>query len=154
MKPNLSVNTDLVSDIVGPVQDRRDEHDGAWQEGHWPRRRLRDTHGGEVMPEPRFSHAWRALFLLVVAGSAGAEDRFPVVGGWGFDWLHPARARCREIAAKDAERFRACRYSKEFAFGLDMMAYACKADGRAEFVIFRTKNDCREAFETMQANAP
>ncbi len=99
-------------------------------------------------------HAVFLAMLLCLAAAADADDRFPIEGAWGFDWLHPATARCRRITAKDAAGLRDCRYSKQFAFGLDMHAHACKTGAHAEYVIFRTRQDCREAFETMQANAP
>lgn len=95
------------------------------------------------------------MLLVLLCGAAfAADDRFPVAGGYGFNWLQPEKTRCQRISAVDAASFGKCRYSKEFAFGLDMHAYSCKVDARTEYVILRTERQCREVFETMEANAP
>jgi hypothetical protein len=95
-----------------------------------------------------------AALLLFANLAFCADEGFSLVGGYGFDWLKPQSTRCTKITAKEAEKFKNCDYSKEHAFGLDMYAYACRVNARSEFIVLKTKPQCQDAFETMQANAP
>lgn len=93
-----------------------------------------------------------ALLLFPLAASAA---EFPVVGGWGFDWLAPKSAKCRRIEAADAARFRKCEFlSPGGAFGLTLPYHRCTAPGRSEHLVYATRAQCTEALETMRANAP
>lgn len=99
------------------------------------------------------SLAVSALSLAAQAG-AGAAERFEVVGGQGFDWTRPDQARCAAITADAARRFGACRFEATGAFGLPLAHHLCPLKGGGEVVVFRNRAQCREALETMQANAP
>jgi len=93
-------------------------------------------------------------FFLLTNLAFGAEATFPIVGSYGFDWLKPQSTRCTQIMAKKATKFKHCNCSKDYAFGLDLFAYSCKVNARSEYILLKTKSQCQEAFETMQANAP
>jgi hypothetical protein len=93
-------------------------------------------------------------FLLLTSLVFGAEVGFPIIGSYGFDWLKQQTTRCTQITASEAIKFEHCNYSKEYAFGLDLFAYSCKVDDRSEYILLKTKSQCQETFETMQANAP
>lgn len=92
--------------------------------------------------------------LLLVGAAFGAEEGFPTVGSYGFDWLKPRSARCKRITEKDARKFTNCRYSRDYAFGLDLDAYSCRVDSRIEYILLKTSAQCKQALETMQANGP
>lgn len=94
------------------------------------------------------------VLLTGVSQGAGSEDAtFPVVGGYGFNWLEPATAQCALIKQTDVQRFTACTYEGSGAFGLSLRFHTCAAPD-AEFLIFSSPSECQEALETMQANAP
>jgi hypothetical protein len=103
-----------------------------------------------------------AFRRLVVAGAAGllppaglaapdAPAPFPVAGGTGFVWTAPKSARCAPVQARDA---RDCTYSPTGAFGLPIAFHTCRLGGGGELLVFRSLPECREALETMRANAP
>lgn len=101
---------------------------------------------------PRFLAVF-ALGLAALSG-AGAAERFEVVGGQGFDWTRPDQARCVAITADAARRFGACRFEAIGAFGLPLAHHLCPLKGGGEVMVLRDRAQCREALETMRANAP
>lgn len=108
----------------------------------------------------RFAAAAAAL-LLGAAGPAllpaapAAANAFPVVGGYGFDWLKPKTSRCRRITPVEAASFQGCRFSPDGqAFGLASAYHTCQAPGRSEILIYGSPAQCDEAFQTMQAHEP
>ncbi|MEY4351876.1 MAG: hypothetical protein RLZZ609_117 [Cyanobacteriota bacterium] len=100
-----------------------------------------------------------SLGLLVGAFASlttpALADGFPVVGGVGFDWLHPARATCQTITQADAAGFQRCIFDAQAnAFGLRYPMHRCQASGGREYLIYASKAQCSQAFQTMEANAP
>ena len=93
-----------------------------------------------------------AALLLITNLAFSADEEFPIIGGYGFDWLKPKSTRCTQITPKIAKRFKDCKYSKEYAFGLDLFAYSCKLNAHSEYILLKTKAQCQEVLETMQAN--
>lgn len=80
---------------------------------------------------------------------------FPVVGGYGFDWLKPQTAKCRRITQQDKDHFKTCEFlAKGNAFGLPLAHHTCKSSAKSEHFIYETRRQCQEAIETMQANSP
>jgi hypothetical protein len=93
--------------------------------------------------------------LLLLGGAPSRAQPFPVVGGYGFDWLKPDTARCRPISQRDADRFSACRFEPSgHAFGLPSSYHSCTAPGRSETLVYETRSKCEAALETMRGNAP
>lgn len=95
-----------------------------------------------------------SAFFLLTNGAFATEAGFPIIGSYGFDWLKPQSTRCSQITASEATKFKHCNYSKDYAFGLDLFAYSCRVNARSEYILLKTKSQCQDAFETMQANAP
>ena len=93
-----------------------------------------------------------SLVLLAAAGSA-ASDGMPSAGNYGFNWLDPENAACREITEKDIARMQSCAASAN-AFGIDLPSKACRVDEKLELIVYDTKAHCQQGLETMQANAP
>jgi hypothetical protein len=93
-----------------------------------------------------------SLVLLSAAGSA-APDGMPKAGSYGFDWLDPDNAACREITDKDIAAMKSCADSAN-AFGIDLPSKACRVDEKVELIVYDTKEHCQQGLETMQANAP
>jgi hypothetical protein len=91
--------------------------------------------------------------LMLAAAGATASDARPKPGSYGFDWLHPESAECREMTAKDIAAMKACVDSAN-AFGLDIPSKACRVDEEVELIVYDTAAQCQEGLETMQANAP
>jgi len=94
-----------------------------------------------------------AGLLPVLAFANPAADARPKAGSYGFNWLAPAKAACRQITDKDIASFKECKDS-ENAFGIDLPSKACRVDKKVEFIVYDTKEHCQEGLETMQANAP
>ncbi|MCS5700992.1 hypothetical protein NZK32_18280 [Cyanobium sp. FGCU-52] len=93
--------------------------------------------------------------LLLLGAAPSRAQPFPVLGGYGFDWLKPDTASCRPISRREAERFQACRFEPSGnAFGLPSSHHSCKAPGRSETLVYETRAQCEAALETMRANAP
>ncbi|MFN5464752.1 MAG: hypothetical protein ACK40D_15095 [Cyanobacteriota bacterium] len=93
-----------------------------------------------------------ALALLTKPALA---DGFQVVGGVGFDWLHPGRAACQTITQADAAGFQRCIFDAQAnAFGLRYPMHRCQASGGREYLIYASKAQCSQALQTMEANAP
>ena len=90
--------------------------------------------------------------ILVAAAGATAADRVPPPGSYGFNWLDP-ESRCSELTAKDLAPVTECTVSTN-AFGLRLNSHLCRVNSRIELMIYRTAAQCKEALETMQANAP
>jgi hypothetical protein len=100
-------------------------------------------------------YAATAIVLLSLTNIAFcADERFPIAGSYGFDWLKPQSTRCVQITSEHERRFKKCRLSKEHAFGLDLYAYSCKINPHSEYIVLKTKEQCQQTFETMEANAP
>jgi len=102
-----------------------------------------------------------AALLLGAAGTAllpaapAAANPFPVVGGYGFDWLKPKTSQCRRITQAEATTFRSCSFSPAgHAFGLPSAYHTCGAPGRSEILVYGSPAQCAEAFQTMQAHEP
>lgn len=102
--------------------------------------------------------AARALALLLTglltAAPGCASERFDLAGGWGFDWTRPEQARCTAITAAAARWLGPCRFETDGAFGLPLAHHQCAIPGGGEMLVFRNRDQCTEALETMQANAP
>ena len=99
------------------------------------------------------------LLLTVVAmcwcsSVRGEPPSFSVVGGFGFDWLAPETPHCVRIGESDAKKFATCEFHESGAFGLPLAYHACKRGDGGEYLVFKSAAQCREALETMQANAP
>jgi len=93
-----------------------------------------------------------SLALLAAAGST-KSDSLPKPGGYGFNWLAPETAECREVTAKDIASMKSCTDSPN-AFGIDLPSKACKVDKKVEIIVYDTREHCQEGLETMQSNAP
>lgn len=94
------------------------------------------------------------LVMLLAAPGALAQDAFPVAGSYGFDWHQPDSAACNEVTQTQEKRFKPCAFHTSGAFGLPLAFYTCRLPHGGELMSFRTKSDCQEALETMNANAP
>lgn len=92
--------------------------------------------------------------LLVSTTPVDAGDRFDVVGGIGFNWSRPKQARCNVVKAEDVKDLASCQFEPTGAFGLPLAYHTCPAKRSGELMVFRSRKECQEAFETMQANAP
>jgi hypothetical protein len=93
-----------------------------------------------------------SLVLLAAAGSA-APDGMPTAGNYGFNWLDPDNAACREITDEDIAGMKSCADSAN-AFGIDLPSKACRVDDKLELIVYDTREHCQQGLETMQANAP
>lgn len=100
----------------------------------------------------KFLHSTLAILPLAACAANAAE--FPIVGGYGFDWLKPDTTRCRMITAKDTAAFKKCEFIDSGTFGLPLASHTCKAGKYSEYFILRNKAECKDALETMRANAP
>jgi hypothetical protein len=105
------------------------------------------------------SVALRSVMTLVVflyCGSLAnsADSAFPLLTGYGFNWLDPATASCDRLPVSDIRQIKSCEFHPTGAFGLDHPYHACKIAQRREFLIFNSVDACMEALETMHANAP
>lgn len=87
-------------------------------------------------------------------GRALLEPAFAIAGGFGFDWHEPESARCTRVTETEAQRLSACKFHESGAFGLPIAYHACMTRKGGEFLVFKTAALCREAIETMEANAP
>lgn len=92
------------------------------------------------------------IFSFTACAANAAE--FPIVGGYGFDWLKPDTTRCKTVTAKDAAAFKKCDFLESGTFGLPLASHVCKAGKHSEYFILRNKAECKDALETMRANAP
>ena len=111
---------------------------------------------------PAIAVAQAAAVLLLAAPAAAMllaspaiAEPFPVVGGYGFDWLQPKTTQCRHITPAEAATFRSCRFFPDGqAFGLPSAHHACLAPGRSEILVYGSPAQCTEAFQMMQAHEP
>ena len=95
-----------------------------------------------------------AASVLLGAVPSRAQP-FPVVGGYGFDWLKPDTPLCRPISQRDADRFQVCRFEPSGnAFGIRSSYHRCTAPGRSETLVYDTRAHCEASLETMSSNAP
>lgn len=94
------------------------------------------------------------VLLLLVAPWAQAQDRFSVPGGHGFNWSKPKSARCVRLGEADVKQLKPCEFHATGAFGLPLAYYTCPRAKGGETLVFRNAAECKEALETMQANAP
>lgn len=94
------------------------------------------------------------LATLSFEACAASTAEFPIVGGYGFDWLKPDTTRCRTITTKDVATFKKCEFIDSGTFGLPLASHACRVARHSEYFILRTKAECKDALETMRANAP
>ena len=79
-------------------------------------------------------------------------------GRYGFDWLHPKSTRCKKLDQafiRKLEKAKATCTEREpgESFGIDVGPWHSCAAGDQEWLIFATRENCIEAFETMMANA-
>ena len=93
-----------------------------------------------------------SLALLAAAGGS-ASGSLPKAGSYGFNWLDPETAECREMTAKDIAAMKECSDSPN-AFGIELPSKACRVDEKVELIVYDTREQCQEGLETMQANAP
>lgn len=102
----------------------------------------------------------KVLFVvsMLAAVPSFAGDKGPnVVGLFGFDWLHPEKAKCEAVTEKSAASFKSCEYLAKGATGSfsgDADYYKCVAGPKSEYMIYKTKERCAQELDTMQANAP
>lgn len=94
------------------------------------------------------------LLLPTALMAAAPAD---MVGKYGFDWLHPEKAKCLAITAKNLAGAQACKHHKEgdtgsFTGKADF--YSCKVGSKVEYMIYNTQARCKEELETMESNAP
>ena len=80
-----------------------------------------------------------------------------LVGKFGFDWLHPEKAKCQAITAKNLAGAPTCKHHKEgdtgsFTGKADF--YSCKVSPKVEYMIYNSQARCTEELETMESNAP
>ena len=94
------------------------------------------------------------LAIFSFAACAANAVEFPIAGSYGFDWLKPDTTRCKIITAKDVAVFKKCEFTESGTFGLPLASHACRAGKHSEFIILRNKAECKDALETMRANAP
>lgn len=92
------------------------------------------------------------LALLIATVRSGAAEPLPTVGSYGFDWLKPNTTKCRKISASDLKTFKSCK-TPSGGFGQFVPTHTCRVDNRSEWIIYSTKVQCADEFETMQANA-
>lgn len=97
----------------------------------------------------------KTLFLTLFIPAAFAENNdYPPAGSYGFDWLDPLSAQCRQITGADIRSFKSCYFEKEGgSFGLEYPYYSCRVNDEIEFVVYLSESACIEAKETMDANA-
>lgn len=96
-----------------------------------------------------------AFLAFCFSGNAVAnDDKFSVIGAYGFDWLHPKSAKCIKITAPLSKTFRPCEYSRAAGFDGQTESYSCKVNARIEYVVFKDSKVCQQQFEVMQSNAP
>lgn len=96
-----------------------------------------------------------AFLTFLFSGDAVANDeRFSVVGGDGFDWLHPNSARCIKITQPLSKKFRPCEYRQVAGFDGQTASYSCKVNEQVEYLVFKDSKVCQQQLEVMQANAP
>lgn len=106
-------------------------------------------------PEPAKSDAGPATG----AADTAALQPAALVGQFGFDWLHPEKAKCVKLddrlAKKLAGQNAACkrRPAEESFDGQSGEWVSCRA-GEVEWLVYASKKVCQEQLETMQANAP
>lgn len=79
-------------------------------------------------------------------------------GQYGFDWLHPKSTKCKKLDQafiRKLEKAKATCTEREpgESFGVDVGPWHSCAAGDQEWLIFATRENCVEAFETMMANA-
>jgi hypothetical protein len=94
------------------------------------------------------------LLALLAASVCFAAEPRPAPGSHGFDWLKPDTARCVALDETAIKRFPFCKREENGTFGLDDIAFACRANKRSEFLIYQSKAICQRNLETMKANAP
>ena len=93
-------------------------------------------------------------FLALLAATSGsAPSHAPKPGSYGFNWLAPETAECRELDAKAIATMKECTDSAN-AFGLDLPSKACRVSEDVELIVYATKEQCQQGLETMQADAP
>ena len=97
-----------------------------------------------------------AAFLALLPLAGRAECAFPPLGGYGFDWLRPATATCRQIGAQQlAVLSSPClRTTESPAFGLPFVHYSCPLADGGELLIYPTRAQCRAALDAMQSHGP
>ena len=97
-----------------------------------------------------FAKLMLSLLLLSAAATASDAGVKPKPGSWGFNWLDPD-SPCKQITAKDLAPIKKCKTSPN-AFGIDLKSHQCQLNDSVELVIYDTKEQCQQAWETMQAN--
>ena len=90
------------------------------------------------------------LSLLLVAAAAAPASTAVPKAGYGFNWLS-TKSQCRKLTAKDLATLKRCEVNTN-AFGLDLKAHTCKVSDKVEWIIYDTAAQCKEAWETSQAN--
>lgn len=101
--------------------------------------------------------AFCLLLSFGIPGIVSAAAPSDVVGKFGFDWLHPEKARCQAITANAVAGAKDCKHLKEGdtgSFTGKADYYSCKVSSKVEYMIYDTQTRCKEELETMQANAP
>lgn len=106
---------------------------------------------------PKFLMTFSTLLGLLLPTALLAAAPAELVGKYGFDWLHPEKAKCLAITEKNLAGAQACKHHKEgdtgsFTGKADF--YSCKVSPKVEYMIYNTQARCKEELETMESNAP
>lgn len=96
----------------------------------------------------------RSLFfvLLLWLSPSALAGNAPSAGSYGFNWLS-AEPTCRKFSTAQRVALKNCTVSSD-AFGLNVRSHVCRVNRRTEYMIYSSAAKCRDALETMQANAP
>jgi len=92
-----------------------------------------------------------AVALLFAAAAAPAAAPVPKAGSYGFNWLDPHAAKCKQLTKQDVAKLHKCEASDN-AFGLESKSLMCKVDAKHEWIVYPTAAKCQEGLETMQSN--
>jgi hypothetical protein len=112
----------------------------------------------DILPLKASKYSGLIAVAVMLLGSGlswadGAEA--PAIGSYGFDWLHPKSAKCTPVTDANRSQFSGCEFKAEGgSFGLGHPYHLCRPRQGVEFFVYRTKPECTEAKETMDANAP
>jgi len=96
-----------------------------------------------------------ALSLLLAATASLAAPGTPPVGAHGFNWSKPKTAKCQALTEAHLKRFKSCSApgpKESSGFGVHKPTHTCQAP-EGEWMIYATQSQCRDEFETMEANA-
>ena len=106
--------------------------------------------------ETSFCGLFAFALLTIASPLASSADPTPnVVGQFGFDYLHPAKAKCAAITPERAKTFKSCTYigtDGPGSFTTKTDYTKCIVGPKSEFMIFKTLERCVDELETEKAN--